>query len=156
MKSSSRCLKSAVEGTQCALSRRGGKSVRVSLKIRGKENRSSDLTLDYPRGWHYQAIRAAASRSPMMFSLRHRRFITRLEVLAWAGATKWLVSPLRISFPRPYLLVLSSSIVASRTSSRDGCIKHFATTICDTFVRNARALVRLRVPFPRGKFPEGG
>lgn len=137
MKSLSRRLKSAApfasrprESTRYALSRRGGKSVRVAPKIRARENRPSDLTLDYLRGWHYQAIRAAAaSRSPMMLSLRHRRFVIGLEVLAWAGATKWLVSPVRQSLlsssssPRPHLLVLFSSTVVNRTSSRDGCIK---------------------------------
>lgn len=133
-----------------------GKSVRVAPKIRARENRPSDLTLDYLRGWHYQAIRAAAaSRSPMMLSLRHRRFVIGLEVLAWAGATKWLVSPVRQSLlsssssPRPHLLVLFFSTVVNRTSSRDGCIKHFATTICDTFVRDVRARTTLRSISPR-------
>lgn len=143
-KFSSRRLKSA---KMCGVHSRGeaeNRSVSL-LKICGSRKIGRAM-LDYLRGWHYQAIRP---RRRWCFRSRHRRFVIGLEVLAWAGATKWLVSPLRVSCPHP--LVLFSSAVANRTSSRDGCIKHFATTICDTFVRNVRAFVWLCVPSPSRK-----
>jgi len=80
----------------------------------------------------------------MTLSLHHR-LVIGFKILAWAGATKWLVSLLKVSFPpRSH----PCALLFRHRDSRDDRIKHFATTIYDTFVEGTG------VP-PREKFLEG-
>lgn len=76
------------------------------------------------------------------------RLVIGFKIPAWAGATKWLVSLLRVSFPpRSHPLLFRHR--ATRASLRDDRIKHFATTIYDTFVREAGTPPPQKVPFGR-------
>lgn len=72
----------------------------------------------------------------------HYRLVIGFKIPAWArararrnGLSPFGESPFHFV---PILLVLFSSAIATRTSSRDDRIKHFATTIYDTFVGDAR------------------
>jgi len=111
------------------LSNRDGKSVRVTLKIHAEASRPNDLTLDYLRN--------------ISEPLETRRWCSRCTARnsnMGGRGVKWLVS-----FSPSSSLSSSSS---PRTCSCNCRIKHFATTIYDTFAGAASAWL-LRFISPR-------